>query len=62
MRLPQAQKEVIGINSIQEKAETTLVNFITGPEGYKFIGCSLHVSRVHSSKWTVYLGIMLTPT
>ena len=49
MRLPQAWKEVIGINSIQEKAETTLVNFITRLKGYKFIGCSLHVSRVHSS-------------
>ena len=45
MRLPQAWKEVIGINSIQEKAEMTLVDFITGPEGYKFISCSLHVSQ-----------------
>ena len=47
MRLPQAWKGVIGINSIQEKAETTLVNLITWPEGYKFIGCSLHVTQVH---------------
>ena len=46
MRLPQAWKEVIGINSIQEKAETTLVNLITWPKDYKFIGCSLHVTWV----------------
>ena len=32
MRLPQARKEVIGINSIQEKAETTLVNLLQGPK------------------------------
>ena len=39
MRLPQVRKGVIGIYSIQEKAETTLVNLVTWPEGFKFIEC-----------------------
>ena len=47
MRLPQARKGVIGMNSIQEKAETTLISLITWPEGFKFIDCSLHVTQVH---------------
>ena len=37
MGLPQVWKGVIGIYSIQEKAETTLVNLVTCPEGFKFI-------------------------
>ena len=37
MRLPQVQKGVIGIYSIQEKAEMTLVSLVTWPEGFKFI-------------------------
>ena len=47
-RLPQVWKGVIGMNSIQEKAETTLVNLVTWPEGFKFIDCSLHGTRICS--------------
>ena len=44
-RLPQVRNGVIGINSNQEKAETTLVNLITWPEGFKFIDRRLHVAQ-----------------
>ena len=44
-RLPQVQNGVIGINSNQEKAETTLVNLITWPEGFEFIDHRLHVAQ-----------------
>ena len=37
MRLPQAWKGVIGINSVQEKAETTLDNLITWPEAISLL-------------------------
>ena len=37
MRLPQVRKGMIAIYSIQEKAETTLANLLTWPEGFKFI-------------------------
>ena len=35
------------MNSIQEKAEMTLVSLVTWPEGFKFIGCRLQVTQVH---------------
>ena len=44
-RLPQVRNGVIGINSNQEKAETTLVKLVTRPEGFKFIDRRLHVSQ-----------------
>ena len=44
-RLPQVQNGVIGINSNQEKAEMTLVNLVTWPEGFKFIDRRLHVAQ-----------------
>ena len=37
MKLPEIRKGVIGIYSIQEKAEMTLVNLVTWPEGFRFI-------------------------
>ena len=46
-RLPQVQNGVIGINFNQEKAETTLVNLVTWPEGFKFIDRRLHVAQQH---------------
>ena len=45
-RLPQVRKGVIGMNSIQEKAEMTLVNLVTWPEGFKFIDRRLHVTQI----------------
>ena len=36
-RLPQVRNSVTGIYSIQEKAEMTLANLVTWPEGFKFI-------------------------
>ena len=44
-RLPQVRNSVIGINSNQEKAETTLVNLVTWPDGFKFIDRRLHVAQ-----------------
>ena len=34
------------MNSIQEKTETTLVNLVTWPEGFKFIDRRLHVTQI----------------
>ena len=34
------------MNSIQEKAEMTLVNLVTWPEGFKFIDRRLHVTQI----------------
>ena len=45
-RLPQVWKGMIGMNSIQEKAETTLVNLVIWPEGFKFIDRRLHVTQI----------------
>ena len=36
------------MNSIQEKAETTLVNLVTWPEGFNFIDRRLHVTQICS--------------
>ena len=44
-RLPHIQNGVIGINSNQEKAETTLANLVTWPKGFKFIDRRLHVAQ-----------------
>ena len=46
-RLPQVRNGVIGINSNQEKAETTLVKLVTWPKGFKFIDRRLHVAQQH---------------
>ena len=44
------------MNSVHEKAETTLVNLVTWPEGFKFIDRRLHVSQRMTFLYSPRLG------